>query len=913
MPDWKQQLHSAFEANGHTCEADVLEELSTHAAAAYDTLRAEGHTLSDAERRIEDLIKIWVREAADLHRGPKRSPATRPPAADGARLAGLMQDVRYGVRLLHRQPGFSAVAIVTMALGIGATTILFSVADGVLLKPLPWSDAGQLVRVTETRQGRTGRVVGTVSNGTFLAWRDHRSTIEDLGGWLTQKATLTGAGDPARVSMVPTTPSLFRILKVHPLSGRLFNDDEGAANQPGAAILSYGLWQERFGSRSDIVGHAVQLNDRPYTIVGVMPRDFAFPDIETRVWTAWRAPAVVADNGALVGVIFRAIARLRPGATPEQAAAEATSLARSAPDMGLAARALFGAAGPIEVSVVPELQAITADVKPAILVLLAAVALLLITATANVASLQLARAAVRRREMAVRAAIGAGQRRIVRQLLIESSIVGLCGGFAGLALAAGFRQVLPWLVPDGFPRLDAVALDIRALSFALVVSVLASVACGLLPAWHTRRVNLVETRSEDGGPSISGAIRSPAARARALIIVGQVAIACLLLVGATLLTRSFVAMVHADRGYDPVSVLTAQLPLPPGFPAERRGQLLEALVERLRAVPGVTDAAYSTGLPFISAGGFAAFNMRSPRNPDVEIEVQATQRLVSPDYFAAMRLRLIQGRTLSAEDTAATPPVVVVNRTFARQYIGDDAIGARIPLRGPRAGGLRFINEQADAEIVGIVDDMRQDSVEAAAQPELFASLRQILASSVRNFDPILVIRTTANPTTYVPTLRGLVHEQAPTLALDSVMTLEDRVTTSLERPRLYAVVLAWFGMFALLIAGVGLLGVLSFSVAQRTREIGVRSALGAQAHDIVGLVLHQALWIVGVGMIVGLGAALAGARLLSAFLYGISPHDAVTFVAVPIVIIAIAAIACLVPARRAAQMDPLTALRAGQ
>jgi putative ABC transport system permease protein len=912
MPDWKQRLDDAFEANGHTCDADVLEELSTHAAAAYETLRAEGHAVNDAERRVEDLIKVWVREAADLRRGPRRSPAIRPPAADGIRLAGLMQDVRYGVRLLHRQPSFAAVAILTMALGIGATTMLFSVAYGVLLKPLPWSDADQLVRVTETRQGRTGRIGGTISNGTFLAWRDHRSTIEDLGGWMTQKATLTGAGDPARVSIVPTTPSLFRILKVNPLIGRLFTDDEGAANQPGATILSHGLWQERFGSRSDIVGQAVRLNDRPYTIVGVMPRDFAFPDSETRAWTAWKVPPVVAGNGALVGVIFRAIARLRTGATPEQAAAEATSLARSAPDMGVAARALFGAAGPIDVSVVPELRAITADVKPAILGLLGAVALLLITATANVASLQLARATVRRREMAVRAAIGAGQRRIVRQLLIESSIVGLCGGAAGLALAAGLQRVLPWLLPDGFPRLDAVALDINALSFALVVTVLASVACGLLPAWHTRRVNLVETLSEDGVASIGGAIRSPAARARALIMVGQVAIACLLLVGATLLTRSFVAMVHADRGYDPVNVLTAQLPLPPGFPAERRRQLLETLVERLRADPGVTHAAYSTGLPFLSGGSFVAFNMRSPRNPDVEIEVQAAQRLVSPDYFAAMRLRLVQGRTLSAEDTAARPPVVVVNRTFARQYLGDDAIGVRIPTRGPRAGGLRFTSEQADAEIVGIVDDVRQDRVDAVAQPEIFASLTQILASSLRNFDPILIIRTTADPTTYVPMLRGLVHEQAPALALDSVMTMEDRVTTSLERPRLFAVVLAWFGLFALLVAGVGLFGVLSFSVAQRTREIGVRSALGAQAHDIVRLVLHQVLWIVGAGMVVGLGAALAGVRLLSAYLYGISPHDTVTFVAVPIVISAIAAVACLVPARRAAKVDPLTALRAG-
>jgi putative ABC transport system permease protein len=823
-----------------------------------------------------------------------------------------LQDLLYGLRLLRRQPGFAAVAIFTMALGIGATTMLFSVAHGVLLKPLPWSDAAQLVRITETRAGRTGRVLGTLSNGTFLAWRDHRSTIEDAGGWLTQTATLTGAGDPARVPIIATTPSLFRILRVHPLIGRLFDEGEGASNQHGAVILSYSLWHERFGGRPDIVGHVLQLNDRPHTIVGAMPRNFAFPDPETRAWTAWSVPPVVGNGGALVGVIFRGIARLRAGVTPEQAAAEATTHARNAPDMGLAARALFGAAGPIDVSAVPELQAITADVKPAILVLLAAVALLLITATANVASLQLARATVRRRELALRAAIGAGQRRIVRQLLIESAILALCGGLGGMALAAGLHRMLPWLLPDGFPRLDAVALDIPALSFALAVTVLASVACGLLPAWHTRRVNLVEMLSEHGVASAGGAMRSAAARTRASIMVAQVAIACLLLVGAALLTRSFVALVRADRGYDPVNVLTARLPLTPGYPAERRGQLLETLVERLRAVPGVTHAAYSSGLPFVSTGGFSAFNMRSPRNPDVEIEVQATQRLVSPDYFAAMRLRLVEGRTLSDADTAATPPAIVVNRTFARQYLGDHPIGVRIPQRGPRAGGVRFGDEHADSEIVGVVDDMRQDSVEAPPQPEIFASLKQILPSSLRSFDPILVVRTAADPTMFVSTFRSLVHEQAPTLALDSVMTMEDRLMTSLEKPRLYAVLLAWFGLSALLVAGVGLFGVLSFSVAQRTREIGVRSALGAQAHDIVALVLHQALWIVGIGILVGLGAALAGVRLLSAFLYGISPHDTLTFVAVPIVIVAIAGIACLVPARRAARVDPLIALRAG-
>jgi putative ABC transport system permease protein len=564
------------------------------------------------------------------------------------------------------------------------------------------------------------------------------------------------------------------------------------------------------------------------------------------------------------------------------------------------------------VSAVPELQAITADVRPAILVLLAAVALLLVTATANVASLQLARATTRRREMAVRAAIGAGPRRIVRQLLIENAIVGLCGGAAGLALAAGLQQVLPLLLPAGFPRLDAVALDMRVLSFALAVSILASVACGLLPAWHTRRVNLVETLSEDGLAPIGGAMRSPMARTRALIMAGQVAIACLLLVGAALLTRSFVSLVRADRGYDPVNVLTARLPFPPGYPAERRIQQLDALLERLRVVPGVTHAAYGTALPFVSFGGFTAFTMRSPVNPDVELNVQAAQRVVSSDYFSGMRLRLVAGRTLTDADTTATPPAIVVNRTFARQYLGERPLGFHIPQRGKRAGGIRFADEHADWEVVGVVDDMRQD-VDSPLMPEIFASFKQITTETTNvGFDPILVVRTAADPTTYVSTLRRLVQEQVPALALDPVMTMEDRVMTSLAKPRLYAVVLALFGVFALLIAGVGLFGALSFSVAQRTREIGVRSALGAQTRDIIALVLRQMIWIVGIGVLFGLAAALSGGRLLSAFLYGISPHDPLTFVAVPIVIVVVAAVACLVPARRAAKVDPLTALRAG-
>ena len=497
----------------------------------------------------------------------------------------------------------------------------------------------------------------------------------------------------------------------------------------------------------------------------------------------------------------------------------------------------------------------------------------------------------------------------MRQLLIENGIIGLGGGATGLALALGLERALPWLLPAGFPRLDVVAIDIRVLSFALAVSVIASVVCGLLPAWHIRRENVVETLSTDGNAPIGGAMRSPIARTRGLIMVGQVGIACVLLIGAALLTRSFVSLIHADRGYDPMNVLTARLPLPPSYPPERRGQLLDTLIERLRPLPGVTYAAYSSALPFVSSGGFTAFTARLPGHPDVDVNVQAVQRFVSPDYFAAMRLRLVAA-ILSESDTSTAPPAIVVNQSFARHYLGDHPLGLHFPRRGPSAGGMRFSNERADWEVVGVIDDMRQAGVDAPLEPEIFASFKQLAPGALRNVDPILVVRTTADPTAYVPTLRSLVREQAPGLALDSVMTMEDRVMASLAKPRFYAVILAGFGALAVLIAGVGLFGVLSFSVAQRTREIGVRSALGAQVRDIVALVLRQALWIVGLGLVIGFAAALAGARLLSAFLYGISPYDRPTFIAVPIVIVLVAALACLVPAHRAAKVDPLTTLR---
>lgn len=443
-------------------------------------------------------------------------------------------------------------------------------------------------------------------------------------------------------------------------------------------------------------------------------------------------------------------------------------------------------------------------------------------------------------------------------------MIGLAGGTAGLALALAVVNLLPSLLITGFPRLDSVAIDSRTLAFAVTVATAAGVVSGLVPAWHLRRMPLTEMLSEDGVASpVGGGLRAPLARARGIVVVGQVAVACVLLLGAALFSRSFVSLIRAERGYDPENVLTARLPIPRTMPGEVRAQLLEELIRRLQSEPGVTHAAWGSALPLLSFGGFTAFTMRSPQNPDLEIEVQAAQRIVSPDYFGAMGLRLVSGRALSPSDAHTSPPAVVVNRTFARQYLGEPPpVGARIPQRGPRAGGIRFEDEQADWEVVGVVDDMRQD-VGAAPQPEIFASSRQVTTATTNvGFDPILVVRTTLPPSGYVPTLRRLLREQAPALALDSVMSMEDRVMTSLERPRLYAVVIVAFGTFALLIAGVGLYGVLSFSVARRTREIGVRSALGAQTRDIVTLVLRQALSLIAGGVAIGLVGAWMGARL---------------------------------------------------
>jgi predicted permease len=797
-----------------------------------------------------------------------------------------------------------------LALGIGATTTFFSLAYGVLLRPLPWPEPDRIVRLQESRGGHPGRVPWTISNTTYHAWSEAPHTIDGIGGWMrTQSMTMTiRSSEPERVRVGRLTPSLLRVLRVHPLAGRALLDGDVGSEGPSAVLLGFDLWQRRFGAAPDIVGSTLRLDDRLLTIAGVMPQEFAFPDRDTDAWLPLSVVRVEPGAGVIRAMIFNAVARLRPGATPEQAASEATARARGAPRLGLAAVALFGSAGEAEVSVVPARDAMTADVRPALIVLLAAVGLLFSTALASVVVLQSSRAVKRRREMAVRAAIGASAGHLARLWLVESASLGLAGGIGGLLLAGVLHYMLPSLLPPDFPRADDVRLDRQVVLLAVFLAGVSSFVCGLAPAWQIHGGNLIESLASDGVMSGAAAASARARRVRAAMMAFQVAIACMLLVGAGLLARSFGALLSADRGFDPRHMLTAHM-ASTARPFASLAAGLERAQARLRSLPGVTHVSFGNALPFVTTGGFRGLTLPSPDNPAVTIQAQTVMRTVDPEYFPALGLRVVAGRALARTDTSTSRPVVVVNRTFASRYVGADPVGT--VLRFP-AGSRR------EWEIVGIVHDVRQGGLSGLAasafggltdppQPEMFFACTQ-WDSSVS--EVVVVIRSAADPAALAPALRAILREEAPSLAIDSIMTMEERVMNSLARPRTYAVLIGGFALFAALVAAVGLFGAISYMTAQRTREFGVRAALGARPRDILRLVSREAALITIGGLAAGLAGALVLARSARSLIYGVSIHDPVSFVGVPLLLLVVTAAASAVPARRATRVSPVVALR---
>jgi predicted permease len=902
--DWTAYVRRALAAHRTEPDEQIVLEIAEHARAAYEAERADGRPAADAEARIGEQVDGWCRETARFPRRPRRAVAVEPPPVAARGGAGWAQDVRYGARVLTRQWPFTLAAILTTALGIGAAGTLFSVTYAVLARPLPWTGADRLIRVWETRDGGRGTLPPIVTNRAWAAWSERPDTIETLAAWDgSSRVTLGEDGEGRRVLALPVTANLFTVLGARPLAGAGF-DDPGSGDLPKEIVLSHGLWAEQFGAARDVIGRPLTIDGETWRVAGVMPPGFYFPTPDVRLWRPFRVrPVQTAEDGTTQSIsMFNAIARLRPGRTPDQAAAEATARARGGPPPGMVDVAVFGTKGDAVIHAMRYDAFVAREVRQPLLVFLGAVLLLFLTAIASISSLQLARSTARRRELALRAALGAGAGRLARQLLVESTLLGLAGGAAGVALMAALHAGLPWLLPDDFPRLADVGIDLGVLGFATVSALSAGLAFGVLPALQTRRLNLVSTLTEDSLAPVGAGRRSTVGRLRALIMVGQMAVATVLLVGAALLVRTFVALWQADRGYEPSHVLTAALVLPDRSfqPAARMAFLRDALA-RLETTAGVTAAGFTSILPLSNYEALMGFRLPGPNGP---VEAQAGVRTVSPGYLDALGLRLADGRWFTSSDTPSSDPIVVVNRTFEATYLPEGAVGQRLPIAWEDSGPSSRI-------IAGVIEDVQPSTRGERPRPEIYASYLQMREGTLFN-EPTLVLRTARDPDALAAAVRQALADVDRHAIVDRIVTMEDRLRMGLARPRLYAVLLGGFSGLAVLIAGTGLFGVLAYGVAERRREIGVRAALGATPGALIGLVVRQSAAMTIAGLVIGLAGAYAAVAWLGSVLFGVSPRDPLSFAGVAIVLLAVAAAASFLPARRAASVDPLQAMRRG-
>jgi putative ABC transport system permease protein len=915
--NWHIRIREEFARLGKPVDETVVEELAQHVAAAVEAARADGASATEAEAASVALIESWCRETTGPRRIARATSGESAPASTSP-FAGLGLDVRLALRLMRRQPGFALVSISLIALAIASATSMFSIVNGIVLRPLPRVKMDGLVRVGEYDRlaGDDGRLV---SNETWYAWHDAPTTIEGLATWDDVSLSYGEASGLELVRGARTSASLFPLLGVPPAMGSNFTEAQETTDD--AIMLSYNFWRERFGGATDVLGRRVTIDGRPRTVIGVMPREFYFPDRETRVWLAGRPPNVIQSKTTTklrtsVTMQFtrhNGLARLKPGVTPEQASAEAA--ARIADSTNQRRRSIGRTSADAvsrKVVLTPMLDWMIQDVKPALWILSAAVALLVATAIGNVATMQLSRATMRQREVAIRTAIGAGRRRIVRQLLVESSIVAAIGALAGLGVTAALLRVLPALMPEDFPRLEDIAIDGRVLAVATALTAAVALIMSLLPARMVLRVSLTNALVEDGAAPVGHSLRSPAARSRALIISGQVAVAALLLVSAGLLAQSLWKLIAVDRGYEPANLLTARIgQFSAGVPVSTRSAFYAEALEKLQALPGVTHAALSNDLPVARSSEGGEIHGRNPASPGQPIE--GSVRVVGTDYLATLGMRLVRGRPFTASDVPNSGLVILVNETFAQRYIPGDALDALVWLDLDADRPCAPTAETRSAcmnpwRVVGIVADVRQSGLEAPVQPEVFAPRSQFLSPPPTM--QYVAVRTTGDPAALAFALRALVKEASPRAVVEEVMTMETRLMTSLARPQLYAVLLGGFAAFALVIAAIGLFGGLSYAVAQRTREFGVRTALGATPRGIMGLVLKQGAIMTLAGLVTGLGAAAAIVRYLAQFLFGVTPFDAATFVFVAAALLIVALVACGIPARRAARIDPIEAIR---
>ncbi len=894
MPDWREEIRQRLAQLSiePAQEAEIVEELAQHLDDAYHYSIAQG--LSEQEAR-----QVALGELAETNSLPNeikriQKPFREAPVPGGNGRSNLLtdfiQDLRYAVRLQRKNPGFTIVALIALALGIGANTAIFSVVNTVLLRPLPYKDPQRLVMVWEDAS-KHGYPRDTPAAANFVDWRDQSTVFEGMAAIADESFNLIGTGDPERIEGRRVNANLFSLLGVEPQLGRTFTPEE---DQPGAnrvALLSYALWQRRFGGDNAIVGKTLNLNGETHTIVGVMPARFQFPSSDDDLWVpiAFTAQDLANRNRHYLQVL----ARLKPTASLEQAQTELTTIAARLQQQYPQSNADLGAA------VTSLHEHLVGDIRPALLILLGAVGLVLLIACANVANLLLARAAVRQKEIAVRVALGARRWRLLRQFLTESVLLATLGGIVGLGIAYGGLILLKTFIPENISQAREISVDFKVLGFTFLVSVITGLIFGLAPALQAARFNQTETLKEGGRDSATG---SSGKRIRGLLVMSEVAVSLVLLIGAGLLINSFLRLRNVDPGFRADNLLTMKFVLPePKYAAfDKRTAFYDDLVQRVEGLAGVKSAAVTTNLPLYRQGNSISISIEGRPAPPPGQEQIVVTRIISPKYFDTMSIPLLSGRQFTDQDARTSPRAVVISETMARRYWpGEDPVGKRI-------GAGRIQRPEDWIQVIGVVKDVRQFELTAEPRPQMYLSYRQAGFFAPRD----LVVKTDVDPASMAATVRNAVWEIDKDQPVSNIKTMEEIFLDSIARQRFSMLLLAIFAAVALVLAAVGIYGVMSYSVAQRTHEIGIRMALGAQTGAVLRLAVGYGLKLVVAGVAIGLIAAFALTRVMSTLLFGVTATDPMTFTLISLLLVFVAAVASYIPARRATKVDPIIALR---